>query len=281
LKSVSHWSQAKTRQAQLDREVSTSQTAFYGFQKVHSGEKVHRVRRHFHRIAHRYDRMNTILSFGIHHHWKRLAVRLLHLKPGDRVIDVCGGTADLAMMAARRVGPPGRVIVYDITPAMMAVGRRKVAQARLEGRIGFILGDAERISFSDGRFDAALVGFGIRNVTLMEKAFSEMLRVLKPGGKLMCLEFSKPVHPVFRWIYDLYSFYLMPCLGRLAVGSGQPYACLSESIRLFPLPEELAAVLKRIGFSSVTYRMLTNGIAVIHLAEKPSTSGILSIDAAK
>lgn len=136
------------------------------------------------------------------------------------------------------------------------------------GCIRFVQGDAETISFPDESFDAALVGFGIRNVTHMEKAFGEMHRVLKKGGTLMCLEFSRPRNPIFRKLYDLYSFYMMPFLGKLIVGSGLPYSCLSESIRLFPLPEELAAVLERIGFSPVTYRSLTNGIAVIHQGQK-------------
>jgi demethylmenaquinone methyltransferase/2-methoxy-6-polyprenyl-1,4-benzoquinol methylase len=135
----------------------------------------------------------------------------------------------------------------------------------LKETITYVQGNAELISFSGQRFDVALVGFGIRNLTHMEEGFREIHRVLKPGGKLMCLEFSKPTAPLFRWLYDMYSFYIMPCLGELIVGSKQAYNYLPESIRLFPSPEELSAILENTGFSQVTYRKLTNGIAVIHL----------------
>ena len=266
----SNWSDTETRHAQLDKQVLTSKTAYYGFKQVPSDEKTKRVVRHFNRIADKYDLMNTILSFGIHRQWKRTAVNLLNLGDGDRVLDVCGGTGDLSMLAAQKVKRNGLVTVYDINRAMMEVGREKVRGHPLEGRIRFVQGDAETISFPDDFFDAALVGFGIRNVTHMEKAFGEMHRVLKKGGRLMCLEFSRPKNPIFRLLYDFHSFYMMPFLGRLVVGSGQPYNCLSESIRLFPLPEELSAVLKNIGFSPVTYRSLTNGISVIHLGMKAS-----------
>jgi demethylmenaquinone methyltransferase / 2-methoxy-6-polyprenyl-1,4-benzoquinol methylase len=264
----SNWSDSKTRHAQLDKQVLATRTACYGFEQVPSDEKTERVVQHFNRIADKYDLMNTILSFGIHYHWKRTAINLLNLGAGDHVLDVCGGTGDLSILAAQKVKRNGLVTVYDINRAMMAVGREKLVKHPIGGRIRFVQGDAETISFPDGFFDAALVSFGIRNVTHMEKAFGEMHRVLKKGGRFMCLEFSRPKNPVFRWLYDVYSFYMMPCLGRLVVGSGQPYNCLTESIRLFPLPEELSAVLENIGFSPVTYRSLTNGIAVIHLGIK-------------
>jgi demethylmenaquinone methyltransferase/2-methoxy-6-polyprenyl-1,4-benzoquinol methylase len=138
----------------------------------------------------------------------------------------------------------------------------------LEKSIRYIQGDAENIAFPDNRFDATMVGFGIRNVTHFQRGFSEMYRILKPGGKLMCLEFSKPTQPVFRWLYDVYSFYIMPFLGDLIAGSRKAYTHLPETIRTWPLPDELAEELKRIGFSHVTHRKLTNGIAVIHLAMK-------------
>jgi demethylmenaquinone methyltransferase/2-methoxy-6-polyprenyl-1,4-benzoquinol methylase len=148
---------------------------------------------------------------------------------------------------------------------MMEMGRPKVGRHPLKETISYVQGNAERISFSDQRFDVALVGFGVRNLTHMEAGFREIHRVLKPGGKLMCLEFSRPTAPLFRWLYDMYSFHIMPYLGWLIVGSKQAYTYLPESIRLFPLPEELSAILENAGFSQVTYRKLTNGIAVIHL----------------
>jgi demethylmenaquinone methyltransferase/2-methoxy-6-polyprenyl-1,4-benzoquinol methylase len=268
LKRKPRWSEAEIRKEQLDETIRETQTAYFGFERVPSAEKKERVLRHFNRIAGRYDLMNTILSFGIHHRWKRISIDLLHLNPGDRVLDVCGGTADLSILSANRVTREGRVVVYDINRSMMEEGRRKAEKGDEGGPIHFIQGDAECISFSEGSFDAVLVGFGIRNVTHMQKAFGEMHRVLKKGGKLMCLEFSKPVNPLFRGLYDFYSFHLMPLAGRIIAGSGLPYCCLSESIRLFPLPGELSEILEDIGFKAVSFRRLTNGIAVIHRGEK-------------
>ena len=241
---------------------------YFGFRRVAENEKARMVRRHFNTVARRYDLMNTLLSFGIHHLWKRTAVQMLALKPGARVLDVCGGTGDLAVLAARAAGPGAQVIVYDINAAMLDVGRHKLAGNAVGRQIRFIQGDAERIAFADEHFDAAMVGFGIRNVTRMEDAFREMYRTLKPGGKMLCLEFSKPTAPVFRWLYDIYSFHIMPLLGDLIVGSRQAYTHLPESIRTFALPDELTAILKRIGFVRVVTCKLTNGIAMIHLAVK-------------
>ena len=190
------------------------------------------------------------------------------LKEGDRVLDVCGGTADLALLAAKRIGPAGRVVVYDINRAMMQAGRPKVAQADLAAQIAFLQGDAEHLSCPDASFDAAMVGFGIRNLTHPELGFKEMHRVLKPGGRLMCLEFSQPATAWFRRLYDFYSFYLMPLMGRIFVGSWQAYTYLPESIRMFAHPEEVSATLEGLGFTQVRFRRLTNGIAVIHLGVK-------------
>jgi demethylmenaquinone methyltransferase/2-methoxy-6-polyprenyl-1,4-benzoquinol methylase len=212
--------------------------------------------------------MNTLLSFGIHLLWKRTALKMLRLKVGDQVIDACGGTGDLSLLAAKAVRLPGRVILYDINRKMMRLGKRKAVNISFGARISYVEGDTERIAFPDGLFDAAMVGFGIRNLTHMERGLREMYRVLKPGGKMMCLEFSKPTAPLFRWLYDLYSMYVMPLLGQLIVGSRQAYTYLPESIRTFPSPDELTVLLETIGFSDVVYKKLTNGIAVIHLAKK-------------
>ncbi|MGD0216976.1 MAG: class I SAM-dependent methyltransferase [Desulfobaccales bacterium] len=242
--------------------------AYFGYRPVAAAEKEKLVRGHFDTVSARYDFMNTLLSFGLHHLWKRTAVRLLGLKSGDRVIDICGGTADLALLAAPKIGAGGRVLVYDINRAMLEAGRPKVARSRMAGRIAFLQGDAERLSVANGGFDAAMVGFGIRNLTHPELGFKEMHRVLKPGGRLMCLEFSQPLAFWFRRLYDFYSFYLMPLLGRIFVGSWQAYTYLPESIRMFARPEEVSATLVGLGFKEIRFRRLTNGIAVIHVAVK-------------
>ena len=245
------------------------QTAYFGYRQVSAAAKGKLVHQHFDTVARKYDLMNTLLSFGLHHLWKRAAVRMMELKPGMRVLDVCGGTADLALRAARTMGDSGSVIVYDINWAMMAAGWPKVAGSTLAPRIGYIQGDAERLSCPDASFDAAMVGFGIRNLTRPEVGFQELFRVLKPGGTMMCLEFSRPKTAWFRRLYDFYSFYVMPVIGRIMVGSGDAYTYLPESIRMFSQPEELSAVLTGIGFTRVRFRRLTDGIAVIYLGVKP------------
>lgn len=241
---------------------------YFGYQKVLREDKVHRTRLHFESIARRYDFMNTLLSFGIHYLWKRSAIRMMRLKDGDRVLDVCGGTGDLSILAVRAVGSTGKVVLADINAAMIQAGKNKKAHASLRKQIRFVHANAEALSFPDGVFDAAMVGFGIRNVSCMEKGFEEMHRVLKPGGKLMCLEFSKPTAPFFCRLYDFYSFVVMPFLGGLLAGSRRAYTHLPESIRTFSTPDQLAAMLQQIGFRRVSYRRLTNGIAVVHTGEK-------------
>ena len=262
------WHKQETEQDRANTNPDREKTVPFGFQQIPKKEKVIRTIRHFNTVASKYDFMNTLLSFGIHYLWKRRAIEMIHLKPGDRVLDVCGGTGDLAVLAARSVDISGKIIIYDINRKMMQAGRAKRNRPAQRNRIEFIQGDAESISFADEVFDAAMVGFGIRNLTHMDVGFQEMHRILKPGGKMMCLEFSKPTASVFRWLYDVYSFHVMPLLGQVLVGSRQAYTLLPESIRMFPLPEALSALLRDIGFHKVVYRRLTNGIAVVHVAEK-------------
>lgn len=245
------------------------ETTHIGFREIPVDLKSEWVRGQFDAVARRYDFMNTLLSGGVHHLWKRLAVRMLDLAPGDAVLDLCGGTGDLAVLAKRRVGPKGQVVLCDINREMMRVGREKDAERELRSAVRWVQGDAERLPFSDRRFDAAVVGFGIRNLTRMEAGFAEMLRVLKPGGRMVCLEFSHPVNPLFRWFYDQYSFHVMPYIGELVTGSREAYSYLPESIRRFPGPEALAGRLAAIGYKEVTFRRLTNGVAVIHRGVVP------------
>ena len=268
IKTKDIWLEDEERKNQLSESENRVKPTYFGYERIARDEKTDRVIQHFNSVARNYDFMNSLLSLGIHHLWKRTAVRMMELGPGDKILDVCGGTADLAILAARDIGPEGRVFVYDINRAMIRAGLHKVTEKDVATRIGYVQGNAETISFPDGHFEAAMVGFGIRNVTNMIKGFEEMYRVLKPGGKMMCLEFSKPTFPPFRWLYDMYSFHIMPFLGELIAGSRKAYTHLPESIRMFPLPDELSDLLTGIGFSRVSYRSLTNGIAVIHLAIK-------------
>jgi demethylmenaquinone methyltransferase/2-methoxy-6-polyprenyl-1,4-benzoquinol methylase len=262
------WIEEQKRKKQLNNATGGEEAAYFGYQRISAGIKTDKVVQHFNSVAPYYDFMNTLLSFGIHHIWKRTAVNMLELLPGDSVLDVCGGTGDLAILAARAIGNSGRVTIYDINRAMIQAGLHKVSNTTMENRIQYVQGNAENICFPDRHFDNAMVGFGIRNVTRIEAGFAEMCRVLKPGGKMMCLEFSKPTAPVFRWLYDFYSFNIMPLIGQVIAGSRKAYKHLPESIRTFPMPDELTAMLTKIGFSHVSYRKLTNGIAVIHLAIK-------------
>lgn len=260
---LNKWYAREKRLEQLETHVSATRKAKFGFTAYAESDKVHRVSQHFNTIATQYDLMNTILSGGIHYAWKRRAIETLMIKPGDRILDVCGGTGDIARLSASRTGKKGMSIVYDINRKMMEQGRKKA----LKG-VTFVQGDAECISFPEASFDAVSIGFGIRNVTHLETGFREIFRVLKKGGAMCCLEFSKPDNPVFRHLYDLYSFRIMPFLGGLITGSKEAYTAFPESIRAFPLPEELGLVLKNIGFKDVKIKKLTNGIAVIHSAKK-------------
>jgi len=241
----------------------------FGYREVSSSEKKRLVQEQFDPIARTYDLADTLLSLGLDYRWRKKAIRLLGLQRGDWVLDACGGTAGLARLAARRIGPGGRVVVYDFNRPMMAEGERKIGMSGGLDSISFVQGDAEEISFLNGTFDAVTIGFGIRNLARPEKGLSEFLRVLKPGGKLMVLEFSLPVNRLLRCLYHLYSFFWMPFAGRLICGTGSSFRYLAESIRVFARPEEMAKGMRASGFSAVRFERLSNGIAVVYLGIKP------------
>ena len=227
-------------------------------------DKSQTVRGYFNAIAGRYDLLNTLLSFGLHHLWKRRTIKEACIAPGASVLDLCGGTADLALLAARAGAQS--VTVCDFSAEMMLVGKKKAAAVPV---IAFVCGDAQHIACADSSFDVVLIGFGLRNIADRELGLREMLRVLKPGGRLVCLEFSTPVWPWFRMLYDFYSRYIIPTAGLLISGSREAYEYLPDSIKKFPLPDGLAAIMQTVGFKKVKYIRLTNGIAAIHTGKKP------------
>lgn len=252
----------------------TADRVSFGYRQVSSTEKKKLVQEQFSPIARTYDLADTVLSFGLDSRWRKKAVRLLGLEPGALVLDACGGTAGLARLAAARSGPSGHITVYDFNRPMMDAGKRRLRtgstpSARGNSSISFVQGDAEDLSFPAGTFDAVTVGFGIRNLAHPEKGLAEFFRVLKPGGKLMVLEFSVPVNPLLRRLYHFYSFHWMPFAGRLVCGTGTSFRYLAESIRVFPAPDALAEEIKSSGFSDVRFHRLSNGIAVVYLAVKP------------
>lgn len=224
----------------------------------------------FNSISSRYDLTNTVLSLGLHYFWKKRAVQLLKICPGDRVIDVCGGTADLSLLALKLIPGKVRVFLYDFSRGMIERGRAKVKKRLPQGQIYFVHGDAEKISFSDNRFDAAMIGFGLRNLNDMEEGLKEIYRVLKPGGKFMGLEFSKPRSYWFTPLYNFYSFHIIPWLGRMITGSKKAYSYLPESIAEFPEPEKVKLLMEKVGFRSIAYYPLTKGVATVYLGIKPT-----------
>jgi demethylmenaquinone methyltransferase/2-methoxy-6-polyprenyl-1,4-benzoquinol methylase len=241
----------------------------YGYRTVTSADKRRLVDEHFETIAPRYDLADAILSFGLDSLWRRAVVRRLSLKRGERVLDLCGGTAGLAALAAPRVGRDGTVTVCDTNRAMMLTGRSRAARSRHGENILWVQGDAENLGFPDSAFDAVMVGFGVRNLAHVDRGLSEIFRVLKRGGKLAILEFSLPEARWLRGLYGLYSFGIMPFAGKVITGTAEPFAYLAESIRVFPKPEHVKTALEASGFARVTFRRLTNGIAVAYHAEKP------------
>ncbi len=238
--------------------------AFFGNILVPESERQSRVNEIFDSVAGRYDLMNDLMSLGTHRLWKRIVSEETGLRDGQSAIDVAGGTADISILMAKKVGRAGRVVVFDINREMLRCGRDKSIDRGFLGNIAFVQGNAEAISFADNTFHAATVGFGIRNVTRLEEAFREMARVTKPGGKVICLEFSRPRNPLLSRLYDMYSFSVIPRVGEAVTGNREAYTYLPESIRKFPPQEELKSIMEAVGLYRVRYKNLFNGIAAIH-----------------
>ena len=243
----------------------TGKETDFGFQRVPEGEKGRRVGAVFDRVADRYDVMNDLMSLGLHRLWKSFAVQVARPRPGERVLDVAAGSGDLARAMARRVGPRGEVWLTDVNRSMLERGRDRLMDAG--ALVPAVLCDAERLPFPDRYFDLATVGFGLRNMTHKDAALAEMARTLKPGGRLVVLEFSrvwKPLEPA----YDAYSFRVLPWLGERVAGDAAAYRYLAESIRMHPDQKTLAGMMERAGLSNVDYFNLAAGVVAVHRGYK-------------
>lgn len=247
-----------------DRDRSSESDTHFGYRRVAEDEKAGLVRGVFDSVAERYDLMNDLMSGGIHRLWKRRTVAEAAARPGHVVLDLAGGTGDLAISFARRVGDQGHVVLADINAAMLRQGRRRMLDAGIIRNVSLAQADAENLPFADGSFDLVTIAFGLRNVTRKEAALAAMYRVLKPGGKLLILEFSRPVEGL-QPLYDVYSFRVLPMLGRLVAGDEESYRYLAESIRVHPDQETLLGMMEEAGLERCRYVNLTGGIAALHV----------------
>ena len=240
-------------------------TTHFGYKTVAEDDKVREVAKVFHSVAAKYDVMNDLMSGGLHRLWKTFTIANAGVRPGFKVLDIAGGTGDLSKAFARQAGPTGEVWLTDINESMLRVGRDRLLNRGL--LTPTLLCDAEKLPFPDNYFDRVSVAFGLRNMTHKDVALAEMRRVLKPGGKLLVLEFSKVAKPLEK-AYDWYSFNILPRLGQLVAGDADSYRYLAESIRMHPGQEELKGLMKQAGFGHVDYHNLTAGVVALHVGIK-------------
>lgn len=243
---------------------STRKTTHFGYEAVAVEEKAERVRGVFDSVASRYDIMNDLMSCGIHRLWKHIAVDLAAVRSGQQVLDLASGTGDLAARFAALLGPRGRVVMSDINAAMLEEGRKRMTDGGHVGNVEYMLIDAEKIPFADNTFDCVSIAFGLRNVTDKGQALREMLRVLKPGGRALVLEFSQPTSKPLAKLYDLYSFNLLPLIGKVVANDEASYRYLAESIRMHPDQEGLLQMMQDAGFERCDYHNLTAGVVAVH-----------------
>ena len=236
----------------------------FGYETIDKDQKEERVAEVFHSVASKYNVMNDVMSFGIHRLWKNTTMQLAAAKRGDHALDLAGGTGDLTILLSRRVGPKGRVVLSDINSSMLEEGRKRLINKGIVENVEFKQINAEHIPFEDNTFDIVTIGFGLRNVTDKLAALKEMKRVLKPGGRVVILEFSKPTVPGLGSLYDFYSFNIIPKMGKLIADDEASYRYLTESIRMHPGQEELKAMMLEAGFDEVDYKNLTGGIVAVH-----------------
>ncbi|GIU41097.1 ubiquinone/menaquinone biosynthesis C-methyltransferase UbiE [Shewanella sairae] len=240
----------------------------FGYKTIEAEKKADMVAGVFHSVAAKYDIMNDVMSFGIHRMWKRFTIESAGARPGMKVLDLAGGTGDLTAKFSRIVGDTGQVILADINDSMLKVGREKLRDKGIVGNVDYVQANAEALPFPDNYFDIITIAFGLRNVTNKDAAIASMLRVLKPGGKLLVLEFSKPQHEIMRKVYDLYSFKVLPKMGSLITKDADSYEYLAESIRMHPDQDTLKQMMEDAGFEQVNYTNMTDGIVALHKGYK-------------
>ncbi|ABV89103.1 bifunctional demethylmenaquinone methyltransferase/2-methoxy-6-polyprenyl-1,4-benzoquinol methylase UbiE [Shewanella pealeana] len=246
----------------------SSNSTHFGYKTVEAEKKADMVAGVFHSVAAKYDIMNDVMSFGIHRMWKRFTIESAGARPGMKVLDLAGGTGDLTAKFSRIVGETGQVTLADINDSMLKVGREKLRDKGIVGNVNYVQANAEALPFPDNHFDIITIAFGLRNVTNKDAAIASMLRVLKPGGKLLVLEFSKPQHEIMRKIYDIYSFKVLPKMGSLITKDADSYEYLAESIRMHPDQDTLKQMMEDAGFEQVNYTNMTDGIVALHKGYK-------------
>lgn len=248
----------------MSSEQDAEKTTHFGFSQVAVEEKAERVADVFHSVAAKYDIMNDLMSGGIHRLWKRTTIELSGVRPGHTVLDIAGGTGDLSLKFSRLVGEQGRVILADINDSMLKVGRDRLIDSGVLSNISFAQADAQFLPFADNSIDCITIAFGLRNVTDKDLALRSMLRALKPGGRLLVLEFSKPKNPLLAKVYDTYSFQVLPRVGKLVADDADSYRYLAESIRMHPDQQTLKGMMSDAGFSHCQYYNMTGGIVALH-----------------
>ena len=251
-----------------DNSRDKTETTHFGFRPVAKDQKADMVAQVFHSVASKYDIMNDLMSFGIHRLWKRLTIDSSGVRRGQCVLDLAGGTGDLTAKYSRLVGETGQVVLADINDSMLKMGREKLRNLGIVGNVDYVQANAEALPFPDNSFDCVTISFGLRNVTDKDKALQSMFRVLKPGGRLLVLEFSKPQFAALSKAYDAYSFHILPRIGELVASDAESYRYLAESIRMHPDQETLKGMMEAAGFENVTYTNMTGGIVALHRGYK-------------
>jgi len=249
--------------------MTDNNTTHFGYKTVDAKDKVKLVAGVFHSVAAKYDLMNDLMSGGVHRLWKRFTIELSGVRPGNKVLDIAGGTGDLTAKFSRIVGRDGKVVLADINDSMLKVGRDKLIDKGIVGNVEYVQANAECLPFPDNYFDCVSIAFGLRNVTDKDTALRSMLRVLKPGGRLLILEFSKPQSAVLGKLYDTYSFTALPVLGKLIANDADSYRYLAESIRMHPDQDTLKQMMETAGFARAEYFNMTGGVVALHRGLKP------------